>query len=342
MKLQNLFNEEAQERGYVCNLICATRGSDNDNSLLLTFYVEGLPISRLREINKHCALANNVMSTRARSVAAWANLVETSPASPLRFGKEIKGMASKEIHPQSDLLLKLYADARYASVSTARYMETLGAHKQDVNPLLDPWAKIYMIVTMDISGLNNFVIQRHSDKVAAAEMAVLAEAFMKGRNLAIDNAKIAKWHIPYILPEEEKLELHEKILVSVGRNASISYRIPGSGVIDYTQDIDRALTKILWQTPVHYSPFEQIAYRTMYPNARFGKLKGWLPVRRLLESNELGDFIIDSSGAKFDLYPDNGFVPEGIDTIQLETALESKEIVKMLAINGGKDAWDVV
>ena len=277
---ENLIQDkEALDAGYKVHLVNAS--TSKGGTPIGTFFLR-LPRRRLVEMNTHCAFARNARSTRAVPTRNFIEEVLSDPAMPIYIGKNQAGMVSSEEVDDLEFVRRVLLDARFPVIDAVMQLE--GTHKQFINNLLEFWMWTTQIVTTSMYGLDNFLKQRSAEAGAAPEMAAIQGGMKVGRELMIQ-APIRKWHIPFILPEEESLSLSEQLCISIGRCASYSYYSPGRKGIDYRADIDRVFNRLLANDPRHESPFEHQAIWTGYPNARFAKFTGWCSVRTLMGGN---------------------------------------------------------
>lgn len=289
----NLIEGEAAEKGNLCYLDRVSRSRLGRR--IYTFRVRYYR-SRLVETNTHRMFSRNARSTRAVPTKTFIQEVRNNPAGPLFIGKNCKGMASSEKLPDS--VLDKRQDIRHVMIEEVEKLLEEGVHKQDINNLLEPWMWTDQLITTCGEGLVNFVKQRTARRedgspAAAPEMYMLGEAMKKALDLPDSAVPVSKWHIPFILDEEESLSLVEKVLVSVGRCASVSYIPPGDTEVDCLKDINRAVNTLYKAKPVrHESPFEHVAVYTGYINARFANFTGWCSIRTLMSPSCIGDRLV--------------------------------------------------
>lgn len=320
----NLVEGLAAERGFKVTPLLLTKAPSGAS--IGTFLLR-YPRYRLVETNTHCAFARNARSTRAVPTSTFLEEILNDPAGPLYIGKNKAGMSSVE--RLDDSLLLERQQARLYMIDVVRSLHRQGAHKQDVNNLLEPWMWTDQIITSTRAGLENFVHQRHH-KDATPELEVLGKALEKGL-LLMDRAPYTRWHIPFIREEEESFSLGHKLMISVGRCASLSYHSPGTKEIDPQRDMDRAYSRLYTQDPRHESPFEHQAVYSLYPNARFAKFNGWCPLRTLMGKAANGAHIdIQKHGSEYSLY---------VKTALGRIPIDEVGHVESWAIGAGADYW---
>ena len=151
------------------------------------------------EFMTHRVFSRNASSSRAIPVEKMIERVKKEPAEPVHWGKNQPGMQANE-ELQWDALVqtrKAWLEARDAAVKFAARMHELGAHKQIVNRVLEPFSHITVLVTAT-EWDNFFALRCHPD--ADPTMRTLAEA-MREAMAASDtyNAQPGwSWHLPYI------------------------------------------------------------------------------------------------------------------------------------------------
>lgn len=162
------------------------------------------------EFMTHRMFSRNASSSRAIPIMKMIQAVIDNPAMPIHWGKNQAGMQAREqledrYQLQAQLLWKA---ARDSAVEHARTMMALGAHKQIVNRILEPFTHIRVIVTAT-NFANFFALRDHED--AQPEIRELAVAMKK----AIEESTpqllgISEWHLPY-LDEEDLKNIREHL-----------------------------------------------------------------------------------------------------------------------------------
>jgi len=234
------------------------------------------------EILTHKVLSRNSSSSRAIPVTKMVEQVEKDPAIPVYWGKNQSGMQARE---ELDGIERWEAEcewlaARDSAVKHAKRLIEIGAHKQIVNRLLEPWMFITVVVTAT-EWANFFHLRCHPD--AQPEVKLIADMM---RELYLGNKPkpldYGQWHLCYIQEDEKDLDIELLKKLSVARAARVSY-LTQSGVRDHEKDIK--LHDDLIQN-CHFSPTEHIATPI---NQMFGltpldtgNLQGWMPYRKHL------------------------------------------------------------
>src|SRR6188768_1695777 len=166
----------------------------------------------LAEFNTHRAFSRNSASSRAIPFAKMRAKALETPAVPLSWPREQKGMQGGEELPQTARLVAgdRWLVARNMAVAAADELHEIGVHKSVINRLLEPFLPHTIIVSAtDWSG---FWAQRcHPD--AQPEIRVAAEA-MQVAYEASTPKKLAwgEFHLPYVTEEEREefpLEIFE-------------------------------------------------------------------------------------------------------------------------------------
>lgn len=244
------------------------------------------------EVMTHRVFSRNASSSRAIPVQKLLSWVKNTPAEPIHWGENQKGMqASKEVTGFRLWALKfLWRLHRKASLCIAWMMAKLGGHKQLVNRIIENHGHINVLVTS--TQWENFLFLRDS-KMAMPEIEALAQAIrLRLANSSPELLLDGEWHLPYIMHEEKKEFLDGKLLmISAARCARTSYLTHDGRVPDALADLELA-NKLIG--PKHMSPFEHQATPDVLdrksrksikpwknPSAH-GNFTGWIQHRKLL------------------------------------------------------------
>jgi thymidylate synthase ThyX len=240
----------------------------------------------LAEFNTHRKFSRNAASSRAIPITKMIKDVKEGPFIPIHWGKNQKGMqAESELtYNQKNECWAEWLSARDSVLDSVEYLSELGLHKQIANRLLEPWMWVTVIATGDMGAWNNFFALRcHPD----AEPHIQKIAYIAQNLIKISPPKLLKhgeWHLPLIgFDGDEGLTTEEKIKVSVGRCARVSY-LTHAGVRDPQADIE--LHDRLQQSK-HFSPFEHVAQAILHDDPKFKGMSGnfsgsWLQYRKTL------------------------------------------------------------
>lgn len=229
------------------------------------------------EFMTHRMLSRNAASSRAIPISKLVKLIEQTPARPIEWGKNIKGMQATE---QLDFPQLLEASALWDNIAkitcgVARKFDNLQLHKQISNRILEPYQMIKVVCTATTYD-NFFHLRKHPD--AQPEIKELATVMWNAYNKSSpDGLGPGEWHVPYILREDTELGLQyyiweeqdnlekqivktyltkeQAIMISASCCAQVSYRILNTD-IDKARDIFERLVE---SKPVHASPLEHQA-----------------------------------------------------------------------------------
>lgn len=250
----------------------------------------------LAEFNTHRKFSRNAASSRAIPITKMIKDVKENPFIPLHWGKNQKGMQA-----ESELTIiekrecyNEWLSARDNALTSVEYLSNIGLHKQIANRLLEPWMWVTVIATGDAGAWKNFFALRchpdaepHMQKIAYITRD-LVDISDSSRDIN-PNSKILKhgeYHLPLIgFDGDDELSLEDKIKVSVGRCARVSY-LTHDGIRDVQADID--LHDRLQQSK-HFSPFEHVAQAVIHGDPDFKGLNGnfsesWAQYRKSLQN----------------------------------------------------------
>ena len=236
------------------------------------------------ELMTHRVFSRNAASSRAIPTPRLIEAVKKTPAMPVWWGKNQAGMQANE---EMDSVNKLIAEqawlsARDKAVETAEALYALGAHKQIVNRVLEPWMHITVIVTASTYD-NWFKLRAHKD--AQPEIRVLAERMLEEYMASTpEPLEAGKWHLPYVSSDEkERYPLEVTRAISTARCARVSY-VRQLEVKPVEEDVSRHNDLA---ASGHWSPFEHPAM-ALGTAERIGNFAGWLQYRKMFpgESGE--------------------------------------------------------
>lgn len=264
----------------------------------LTTMEVSLPKFILAELNTHRMLSKNSASSRAVPFEKMIQKVMDDPVMPVWWGKNQSGMQAKEEMSARDkeASVREWLHARDLAVTVAKRLHAVGAHKQIVNRLIEPWLFTTVIIS-STSWTHFFALRCHPD--AQPEMRHTAE-LMRAAYEASTPTKLdyGDWHMPYISDEDRECaavlqfplctKFHanhrphfvNQLLckVSAARCARVSY-LTHDGKRDLQADID--LHDRL-ATSGHWSPFEHVAQaQPNTPGPLCGNFqRGWAQYRK--------------------------------------------------------------
>lgn len=229
------------------------------------------------ELMTHRVFSRNAGSSRARPSQKIISQVRTEPWGPIHWGANQAGMqAHQELHP--DIIEKAKKQWHHAAINAgdhASALNTMGAHKQIVNRLLEPFTYIDVLVTAT-DYANWFALRDHKD--AQPEIRELARLMRFEYEQSIPTVlQGGRWHLPYITEDDwtmvhalckegritrdeptyrEKLQYILKI--SVARCARVSYKAFDGKVAPIEKDL-QLFEDLLVSQPLHASPAEHQA-----------------------------------------------------------------------------------
>lgn len=229
--------------------------------------------------------SRNASSSRAIPVQKMIEKVQTLKVEPIHWGKNQKGMQARQELSLEEIQQAriVWNIARNEAVKCAEELVKIGAHKQIVNRILEPFSPITVVCTA--TDYQNFFDQRcHPD--AQPDIKYLADEMKKVYNASKpDYLKPGGFHLPFIekdLINQLDFENTRKLIeIATGRCARVSY-LNHNGVRDVKADIDLH-DRLISAKPAHLSPFEHCAMASISGN-RFANLKGFVSYRYLLEN----------------------------------------------------------
>ena len=154
------------------------------------------------EFMMHRMFSRNASSSRAVPVERLIADVERDPAVPLVWTKNQPGMQGIELLTPKEVASGVieWAEALQNGIRHARRLIKLGAHKQLVNRLLEPFSHINVLVTAT-AWANFFALRCHA--AAEPHMRLLAEAMWSARQESMPmRLEPGDWHTPYVTPSE--------------------------------------------------------------------------------------------------------------------------------------------
>lgn len=242
--------------------------------------------------------SRNSASSRAIPAHKQIERVFNSPAIPLSWPKEQKGMQGGEAlgmlaEWQAE---NVWIEARNMAIIQAEKLIGLGVHKSVVNRLLEPFMWHTVIVTA--TEWDNFWALR-CNPLAQPEIRVAAEMMKE----AYDNSTpqqlgSGQWHLPLVAGYDYGEIYRASFInginwdeaarrISAARCARVSY-LTHDGQKDWNADLKLAERLINpGDSPMHASPFEHVCspadYTSVMDKDVPGNLKGWRQYRHILE-----------------------------------------------------------
>lgn len=222
------------------------------------------------EVMTHRMFSRNAASSRAIPAMKLIEDIIADPALPIVWTKNQKGMQGYEelSHMEQRTARFCWARAMNASIAEARYLMGIGAHKQVINRLLEPYAHITVVVSA--TNWSNFLALR-DHPAAEPHIQMLAREVRKALETAnIQTLQTGEWHLPFVSEEElQGMTETDARKLSVARCASTSYKT----VDGFDMTLERArqiYDDLTASTPPHASPFEHVAQAD------------WMVMKRLL------------------------------------------------------------
>lgn len=212
----------------------------------------------LAELNTHRAFSRNSASSRAIPLAKQLERVRNTPAIPVSWPAEQKGMqGGDELDPEPAYqAFTVWRAAGAGAVSAAERLGHLGVHKSVANRLLEPFMWHTVVVTA--TDWDGFWAQRCSP-LAQPEIRVAAEAMRDAYRRSTPHLREeGEWHVPYVTDDEyASCEWPELVRVSAARCARVSY-LTQDGVRDAREDL-ALYERLVSARPAHWSPLEHVA-----------------------------------------------------------------------------------
>jgi thymidylate synthase ThyX len=258
------------------------------------------------EFMTHRTISRNASSSRAIPTAKYLEEVRSDElrAAPVFWGANQRGMqATTELSDEALVIAKeTWCLAALDAASQAEILVRVGAHKQIVNRILEPFLHINVIATAT-EWDNFFGLRLHKD--AQPEIRVLAHTMWEARLRSTPTMLTSgEWHLPFVECNDWDViwpsapdgmnphgpELKVAIKVSVARCARVSYESFETGRRSTVEE-DLALYEKLAaglsdpSQPLHASPMEHQAMPDEW----------WAPERflspRWKNANQHGNFI---------------------------------------------------
>lgn len=234
------------------------------------------------EVLTHRAFSRNAASSRAVPVSKMLKRVMETPAMPVHWGQNQRGMqAELELPPaKAAEAQSLWLKLRDEAVAVVERMSALGVHKQVANRLLEPWLHIQTLISA--TEWENFFKLRDHD-AAQPEIQELAREIRR----AIEESeplplREGQWHLPYIRPQDrQEYALETLVKISAARCARVSYYLHNGSLSDCDSDL-MLFNRLAGAEPKHLSPLEHVccALKTAEPCKNF---RGWQQLRSFYE-----------------------------------------------------------
>ena len=246
----------------------------------------------LPEFNTHRVFSRNFSSSRAIPTKKLIEQIKSNPAMPVHWGKNQPGMQAKEeLDPLTTRSAKaLWLEAARQAASAAEILAQLGAHKQIVNRLIEPYLWVTGIVT-STEWENWDSLRRHEDaQPEIYELACRVKEAMDASNPI--HLQYKEWHLPYILEHEKQDPKLSTLLlkISAARCCRVSY-LKHDGLSPSIEEDLALFDRLAAAVPIHASPLEHQATPDCMCNGNWGNphvhgnFDGWMQFRKLWEYN---------------------------------------------------------
>lgn len=217
----------------------------------------------LPEFNTHRTFSRNFQSSRAVPIEKMIEQVRNNPAYPVHWGKNQAGMVAEN---ELDILTKNGAIEHWRIATEqaafiAESMKSLGAHKQVVNRLLEPFMKTKGVVTATRNAYEAFFkLRSHSD--AQPEIKLLSDRMREALNNSVPKKlKYGEYHLPYV-DNLDNLTIGDAVKISSSCTAQVSYRRLDDSLekaLKVYDMLNLPCNGIYPEDPPHFSPTEHIA-----------------------------------------------------------------------------------
>ena len=270
------------------------------------------------ELMTHRLFSRNAMSSRAVPVSKMIEQVRNNPATPIHWGKNQAGMQAVDVLMDESLenAKRQWRQSAIYAASQAEIMSNIGAHKQIVNRLLEPFQMMKTVLTA--TEFDNFFWLR-CDPDAQPEIQELASCMFEAMKQSQPEVlESGQWHTPYVehvfkggkfetycLTDEDDniiklLTEEEAKAISASCCAQVSYRTLNN---TYEKAMD-IYSKLASGRKVHASPFEHVAkpmsdsphhengvtHKDIVGNYWSGNFKGWIQLRQTLDNHVCWDY----------------------------------------------------
>lgn len=229
------------------------------------------------ELMTHRVFSRNAASSRAIPIKKMIQLVIDDPYIPPKWYKNQPGTQGTIEMDGDELRLAklLYRESMMWAIMHAEKLDKLGAHKQIVNRILNPYMHILVLVSS--TQWSNFLhVRDHKD--AEPSMQLLGAAVRECLNGSLPRLlQPGEWHLPLTDGQPRTLAEQESYLkISVARCASVSHKTVEG--FDMTPDRATALhDRLVGGDPMHASPTEHQARVDQWISDGKGPYGEWRP-----------------------------------------------------------------
>lgn len=244
------------------------------------------------EFMTHRMFSRNASSSRAIPFKRRIEEIEKELAAPIQFRANQKGMQGGAALEDQEAALRIWRAAAKDAIKQAEKLNKLGAHKQYVNRIIEPFTHITVVCTAT-DYANFFGLRYHT--AAQPEIAELArQMYYLYITNSVRNLDTGEWHLPFITQEEESTawedgDYEDLLQMSVARCARVSYERHEGGTPTLEED-KKLYERLLGAQPIHASPAEHQAMAVADPNVRSGNFRGWIQHRKTLRGENIEKF----------------------------------------------------
>jgi thymidylate synthase ThyX len=247
------------------------------------------------EVMTHRAFSRNASSSRAIPVSAQLKSIKKDMAAPIHWGANKPGMqADKELSRFKIFLAKsLWTLAGRSACFFAGLMNKLGAHKQVVNRITEPFS--YISVVLTATEFDNFFALRYHH-MAQPEIYELAKKMYQAYSSSTPKQlELGQWHLPYVSEEEvAEMDIEMALKCSVARCARVSYNNHDGTKPVIKKDLE-LYDRLLGHHPVHASPAEHQATPYKTKGKASGNLVGWRQYRKTIANENITTFVEETN-----------------------------------------------
>jgi thymidylate synthase ThyX len=242
------------------------------------------------ELLTHRGASKNSASSRAIPFEVMVTSIEDCIALPEYWGTEQKGMQSGPRLEDPEEILYCESVWREAFVDAVKHARRLREtpkgniiHKSLANRLLEPFAHMTVVFTIEGKMLNHFfALRAHPD--AQPEFQVLAfrmlSKFVHSKPMELSHGE---WHMPFGDRMPADADQGTRLQIATARCARVSYNNHDGTKLPVSKDMELH-DRLLESTPFHASPFEHCAQYNWQRGASWNGNFGypWVQYRKTL------------------------------------------------------------
>jgi thymidylate synthase ThyX len=245
---------------------------------ITTFLLPQFPKCLQAELRTHRSTSQSHYSSRAIPVKKTIEQVLNDPFIP-QWTEFRPGMSGADTLTDvtKSLMTTTWLIGRNASIVVANELNQLGAAKQEVNRVLEPYMKGSCIVTATGDAWQGFFELRTAEGVQP-DFRTIAQAMLRLYNSNQPQLlQPGNWHIPWV---DRYVDLMSQLKISAARSARTSYMNHDG---DFRMEKDFKLHDRLLEEK-HMTPFEHqaVAVHNLH-NCRARNFKGWRHYRQHIE-----------------------------------------------------------